>query len=125
MRVGLMIPCYVDVFYPEVGIAALELLEKLGIEVEYPFDQTYCGQPMANSGCEADARHRRVIHPQLLRIRIHRYPLGQLYTSYTEQIYCCASQSGAGSCPIPRLRSCGISSRRSQSKGISLGYISA
>jgi len=29
MRVGLMIPCYVDVFYPEAGIAALELLEKL------------------------------------------------------------------------------------------------
>ena len=56
MRVGLMIPCYVDVFYPEVGIATLELLEKLGIEVDYPFDQTCCGQPMANSGCESDAR---------------------------------------------------------------------
>ena len=56
MRVGLVIPCYVDVFYPEVGVATLELLEKLGIEVEYPFDQTCCGQPMANSGCEADAR---------------------------------------------------------------------
>jgi L-lactate dehydrogenase complex protein LldE len=56
MRVGLMIPCYVDVFYPKVGIATLELLEKLGIEVEYPFDQTCCGQPMANSGCESDAR---------------------------------------------------------------------
>src|SRR6516165_9724068 len=51
-----MIPCYVDVFYPEVGIATLELLERLGVEVEYPFDQTCCGQPMANSGCEADAR---------------------------------------------------------------------
>ena len=50
MRVGLMIPCYVDVFYPEVGIATLELLEKLGIEVEYPFDQTCCGQPHFNSG---------------------------------------------------------------------------
>jgi L-lactate dehydrogenase complex protein LldE len=56
MRVGLMIPCYVDVFYPEVGIATLELLEKLGVDVEYPFDQTCCGQPMANSGCESDAR---------------------------------------------------------------------
>jgi L-lactate dehydrogenase complex protein LldE len=56
MRVGLMVPCYVDVFYPETGIATLELLEKLGIEVEYPFDQTCCGQPMANSGCETDAR---------------------------------------------------------------------
>ena len=45
MRVGLVIPCYIDVFYPEVGIATLEVLEKLGIEVEYPFDQTCCGQP--------------------------------------------------------------------------------
>ena len=36
MRVGLVVPCYIDVFYPEVGIAALELLEKLGVEVEYP-----------------------------------------------------------------------------------------
>ena len=56
MRVGLMIPCYVDVFYPKAAIAVLELLEKLGVEVDYPFDQTCCGQPMANSGCEADAR---------------------------------------------------------------------
>jgi hypothetical protein len=55
MRVGLMIPCYADVFYPEVGIATLELLENLGIKVEYPFDQTCCGQPMASSGCESDA----------------------------------------------------------------------
>src|ERR1700739_4152298 len=56
MRVGLMVPCYVDVFYPGCGIASLELLERLGGEVEYPFDQTCCGQPMANSGCESDAR---------------------------------------------------------------------
>lgn len=56
MRVGLMVPCYLDVFYPEVGIATLELLEKLDVEVDYPFDQTCCGQPMANSGAESDAR---------------------------------------------------------------------
>ena len=56
MRVGLMIPCYIDVFYPQVGVATLELLEKLGVEVDYPFDQTCCGQPMANSGAEAEAR---------------------------------------------------------------------
>jgi len=56
MRVGLVVPCYIDVFYPEVGVAALELLERLGVEVDYPFDQTCCGQPMANSGCEGDSR---------------------------------------------------------------------
>ena len=52
MRVGLFIPCYVDQFYPQVGIATLELLERLGCEVVYPPDQTCCGQPMANSGFE-------------------------------------------------------------------------
>jgi L-lactate dehydrogenase complex protein LldE len=55
MRVGLFIPCYIDAFYPEVGIATLELLERLGQEVVYPRDQTCCGQPMANSGFNAEA----------------------------------------------------------------------
>ncbi|QNF34438.1 (Fe-S)-binding protein [Adhaeribacter swui] len=52
MTVGLFIPCYVDQFYPKVAIATLELLEKLGVDVVYPFNQTCCGQPMANSGFE-------------------------------------------------------------------------
>ena len=55
MRVGLFIPCYVDVLFPEVGIATLELLERLGVDVTYPLDQTCCGQPMANSGCHEEA----------------------------------------------------------------------
>jgi L-lactate dehydrogenase complex protein LldE len=55
MKVALFVPCYVDAFFPEVGIATLELLERLGCEVDYPLDQTCCGQPMANSGCHADA----------------------------------------------------------------------
>jgi L-lactate dehydrogenase complex protein LldE len=40
----------VNQFYPQVGIATLELLEKLGCAVDYPLSQTCCGQPMANSG---------------------------------------------------------------------------
>lgn len=55
MKVALFIPCYVDAFFPEVGIATLELLERLGLDVHYPLDQTCCGQPMANSGCHDDA----------------------------------------------------------------------
>ena len=55
MKAALFIPCYVDAFFPEVGIATLELLERLGVEVVYPLDQTCCGQPMANSGCHDDA----------------------------------------------------------------------
>jgi len=54
MRIGLLIPCYIDAFYPEVGIATLELLERFGHEVLYPGDQTCCGQPMANSGFNAE-----------------------------------------------------------------------
>jgi L-lactate dehydrogenase complex protein LldE len=50
MKVGLFIPCYVDQFYPKVAIATLELLESLGCDVQYPLNQTCCGQPMANSG---------------------------------------------------------------------------
>ena len=53
MKVGLFIPCYVNQFYPQVAIATLELLEKLGCEVVYPLQQTCCGQPMANSGYES------------------------------------------------------------------------
>jgi L-lactate dehydrogenase complex protein LldE len=55
LKVGLFVPCYVDAFFPEVAIATLELLERCGCEVHYPLEQTCCGQPMANSGCEADA----------------------------------------------------------------------
>jgi L-lactate dehydrogenase complex protein LldE len=50
MRVALFIPCYIDQFYPNVGIATLQLLEKLGCQVSFPLEQTCCGQPMANSG---------------------------------------------------------------------------
>ncbi len=50
MKVGLFIPCYIDQFYPNVGIATLQLLEKLGCDVSFPLNQTCCGQPMANSG---------------------------------------------------------------------------
>lgn len=54
-KIGLFIPCYIDAFFPEVGVASLELLEKVGCSVEYPLTQTCCGQPMANSGCQEDS----------------------------------------------------------------------
>lgn len=57
MRVALFIPCYVDQLYPRVGIATLRLLEHFHAgEIEFPTEQICCGQPMANSGCMADAR---------------------------------------------------------------------
>ena len=55
LNIGLFIPCYIDQFYPQVGIATLELLQKLGLNVKYPMKQTCCGQPLANSGAEHEA----------------------------------------------------------------------
>jgi L-lactate dehydrogenase complex protein LldE len=50
-RVALFVPCYVDQLYPDVGLATVDVLERLGVEVDFPEAQTCCGQPMANSGC--------------------------------------------------------------------------
>ena len=55
MKVGLFIPCYINAVYPEVGIASYKLLKNLGIDVDYPSNQTCCGQPMANAGFENKA----------------------------------------------------------------------
>lgn len=55
-RVGLFIPCYIDQLFPHVGIATVELLERLGVEIDFPAAQTCCGQPMANTGCNDAAR---------------------------------------------------------------------
>ncbi len=55
MKVALFVACFIDAFFAEVGIAALEPLERVGVEVDYPLNQTCCGQPLANSGDQADA----------------------------------------------------------------------
>ena len=55
MKIGLFIPCYIDLVYPKVGIATLELLSRFGLNVDYPLTQTCCGQPMSNSGDEVNA----------------------------------------------------------------------
>jgi L-lactate dehydrogenase complex protein LldE len=57
MRVGLFIPCYIDQFYPQVGMATLKVLSRFpDIEVFFPEAQTCCGQPMANTGCVEQTR---------------------------------------------------------------------
>lgn len=54
--VGLFVPCYIDQLYPRVAMATVELLEQLGYTVEFPEEQTCCGQPMANTGCVEETR---------------------------------------------------------------------
>lgn len=48
--IGLFIPCIVDQFYPEIGESVVELFERLGLEFDYPEDQTCCGLPFYNMG---------------------------------------------------------------------------
>lgn len=55
MKVGLFIPCYINSVYPDVGVATYKLLKHFGIDVDYPIEQTCCGQPMANAGFEKKA----------------------------------------------------------------------
>ncbi|HMI97157.1 MAG TPA: (Fe-S)-binding protein [Micropepsaceae bacterium] len=54
VRVGLLVTCLADMFRPEVGFAAVKLLEQAGCDVEVP-PQTCCGQPAYNAGDATDA----------------------------------------------------------------------
>lgn len=51
-----MITCLGDVFFPDVGVATVRLLRRLGVAVDFPADQTCCGQPFFNSGYHDQAR---------------------------------------------------------------------
>lgn len=48
--------CLMDMFYPDAGLAGIQLLEREGIEVIYPQGQTCCGQPAYTSGYHDQAR---------------------------------------------------------------------
>lgn len=50
MRIALFITCYNDLLFPEVGQATVRLLRRLGHDVEFPAEQTCCGQMHFNSG---------------------------------------------------------------------------
>lgn len=54
--VQLFATCLVEAIRPAVGLAVIRLLERLGIDVEYPEGQTCCGQPAFNAGALEDAR---------------------------------------------------------------------
>jgi L-lactate dehydrogenase complex protein LldE len=56
-RIALFVTCLVDLMRPEIGFAAIKLLEHAGCEVVVPPDQTCCGQPAYNSGDRRSA-HR-------------------------------------------------------------------
>lgn len=55
-RVQLFATCLIETLRPEAGMAVVCILEKLGVTVEFPEQQTCCGQPAFNGGAWDDAR---------------------------------------------------------------------
>lgn len=61
MKITLFITCLIDSLFPEVGEAVVEVLQKAGLQIEFPGGQTCCGQPAYNAGYRAEAR-RMALH---------------------------------------------------------------
>jgi len=55
-RVALFVTCLTDQFYPRVGVAITKILEHFGCVVEFPREQTCCGQPFYNNGFHPESR---------------------------------------------------------------------
>jgi L-lactate dehydrogenase complex protein LldE len=54
--VSLFVTCILDMIYPQTGVSVVEILEKVGVDVRFPLNQTCCGQPAFNSGFWEDAK---------------------------------------------------------------------
>jgi len=67
MRITLFIPCFVDLISPQAGISIVQILEKLGHEIDYPEELGCCGQPPFNAGYWDEARE--AARPVLKRLR--------------------------------------------------------
>jgi L-lactate dehydrogenase complex protein LldE len=78
LRVALFATCLTDTFYPGTGRAVVRLLERLGCSVEFPFDQTCCGQMHFNTG-----------------YRDHARPLAESYASIFEPYDAIVAPSGS------------------------------
>jgi L-lactate dehydrogenase complex protein LldE len=56
VRIALFVTCVTDTLFPDTGEAVVTLLQRLGHEVEFPTEQTCCGQMHVNSGYAREAR---------------------------------------------------------------------
>lgn len=55
MRISLFIACYNDTLFPEIGIAVVRVLERLGHTIDFPLEQTCCGQMHYNTGYQPES----------------------------------------------------------------------
>lgn len=62
-RIALFVTCVIDQIMPNVGVDTVKVLRRAGYEVDFPAEQTCCGQPFFNSGFHEEARRlaRRTI----------------------------------------------------------------
>ena len=56
MKISLFIPCYIDLFYPQVGLSVVRVFERLGHAVDFDPCLVCCGQPAFNAGFWPEAR---------------------------------------------------------------------
>ena len=47
--------CLADLYFPKAGLSGMKLLQREGLKVIYPKDQTCCAQPAFNSGYRQEA----------------------------------------------------------------------
>ncbi len=58
--IQLFATCILDTLYPETAEAVVRVLERAGVQVDFPADQTCCGQPAFNAGMRAQARQMAI-----------------------------------------------------------------
>lgn len=56
MKASLFVTCIVNQFFPQVGESTVRVLDRLGVEIDFPPNQTCCGQPAFNSGFWEEAK---------------------------------------------------------------------
>jgi L-lactate dehydrogenase complex protein LldE len=60
VKASLFITCVSDLIFPDVGKSVVGLLRHYGCEVDFPADQTCCGQPAYNSGYHKEAKEAAI-----------------------------------------------------------------
>ena len=66
LRVALCVTCLADAICPEVGEATVRLFYQCGVTVDFPLDQTCCGQAAWHAGLHHEARLMARCHPDIL-----------------------------------------------------------
>ena len=56
IKVSLFCTCIIDQLYPEVGKSVVNVLRQSGCDVDFPINQTCCGQPLYNSGFTQESK---------------------------------------------------------------------